>query len=77
MKEACLRLGISRATMLRYLKDGFFIQPKTHPQGKGKAVRYFDAAWYADSEKKLSEARQSHGFPAAEDGAAPTSESLP
>jgi predicted site-specific integrase-resolvase len=53
MKEACERLGISRATVLRYLKEGYFSKPKRHRQGRGKTVRYFDAAWYQINEKKL------------------------
>lgn len=58
MKEACERLGISRPTMLRYLKEGFFAPPKIQPQGRGKDVRYFDDAWYADSEQRLADARR-------------------
>lgn len=53
MKEACARLGISRATMLRYLDEGFFTEPRRHPQGRGKQIRIFDESWYATNEPKL------------------------
>lgn len=54
MKEACERLQISRATMLRYLAEGFFSSPKRHKQGRNKLIRYFDDEWYRANEPKLS-----------------------
>lgn len=53
MKEACERLEISRPTMLRYLEEGFFTQPRRHRQGKGKLVRLFDEDWYKENQPKL------------------------
>jgi predicted site-specific integrase-resolvase len=54
MAQACDRLGISRQTMLRYLEDGFFTEPKRHRQGRDKFVRYFDREWYELNESKLA-----------------------
>ncbi len=53
MSEACHRLGISRQTMLRCLKDAFFTEPKLHRQGREKMVRYFDNDWYTMNEPRL------------------------
>ena len=53
MKEACARLDISRTTMLTYLKEGFFEEPPTKKQGRGKIVRYFPEEWYEANEPKL------------------------
>ncbi len=57
MKEACARLKISRATMLRYLADGFFSKPRLHKQGRDKKVRVFDEGWYGSNERKLKESQ--------------------
>lgn len=57
MKEACVRLDLSRATILRYLEDGFFTPPPRHSRGRGKRDRYFTDEWYAVNEAKLRQAR--------------------
>jgi len=57
MQEASKRLGISRATLKRYIDNGFFTQPKWHRQGVKQKVRYFDEAWYRINEKKLKAER--------------------
>lgn len=54
MKEACERVGISRQTMLSCIRDGFFSEPPTKRQGRGKQVRYFTEEWYLANESKLN-----------------------
>jgi predicted site-specific integrase-resolvase len=51
--EACERLGISRPTLLKYIKEGFFSEPPRHKQGRDKVVRYFPDSWYEENEPRL------------------------
>jgi len=56
--EACKRLRISRASLLRYIDSGFFTQPKRHLLGRTIRARYFDEAWYRVNERRLREAQR-------------------
>ena len=52
MKEACERLGVSRSTLLRYIKEGIVSEPPRAKQGRTK-YRYFPEAWYKANEAKV------------------------
>lgn len=56
VNEACERLSISRPTLLAYISEGFFLEPKRHKQGKNKMVRYFTEDWYRHAEQAMAEA---------------------
>jgi len=52
MKEATVRLDISRNTLLSYIKEGIVTSPPTVKRGKTH-YRYFPAEWYSENEQKV------------------------
>lgn len=52
MKEALVRIGVARNTLLAYIKEGIIDEPPTVKQGRTK-VRYFPEEWYRTNLPKI------------------------
>jgi hypothetical protein len=71
MAEAAKRLRISRATLRRYIDDGFLSEPRRHLLGTKQEVRVFDAAWYGVNEPRMEAARAAAGANRPPPGSSP------